>query len=145
MLLGAVVLNACKKDTTSSKGLLTMKVNGTTWTADNEVGAFISTANKLVVDGNFNGEVVTIGVTNVPGVGTFDMKTSGSLFSYDVAGNQDYLIASYVTKSHGTATITQMKSSNSVGTGVIGTFEGVAYNGNGDSVVITNGKFEDKN
>ncbi len=147
IILGAVAilfLGACKKETAGSKGLLSMKVDGTAWTATNEVGAFITSADKFVCDGSVNVEVLTFGVTNVTGLGTFPIVGSGSLLSYDVAGSQDYLIADYVANSHGTITITALNANNGVGTSVTGTFEGVAYNGSGDSVIITNGKFEDR-
>ena len=109
----AIILSACSKDNNNDKGLLSMDIDGVNWAASNQVGAFIQTStNKLVIDGSNSGVIVTMGINNVTGLGTYSLTaTSGDFLNYSDQNpnpNVDHNIMAYLPKSHGTLTITKL-------------------------------------
>ena len=147
--ISIIILSACSKENNSDKGLLSMDINGVNWAASNEVGAFIQTStNKLVIDGSNSGVILTMGINNVTGLGTYSLTAiSGDFLNYSDQNpnpNVDYNIMAYLPLSHGTLTITKLLENKSGFQGIEGTFSGVAYTGTGDSIIITNGKFRNR-
>lgn len=152
LFLVVMIVVSCNKEEDSQKGYFSMDVNGVNWTAKNEVGAFIQSSNKkLVISCNdLNKKHISIGMNDIEGVGTYDMNEfSGNLFSFydeNPSTRKSYNIwqpAGTTNRSHGTLTITNILSDKSGFKGIEGTFSGVAYSSDTDSIVITNGKFKD--
>jgi hypothetical protein len=147
-----VIASSCNKNNDNANGLLSMDVDGVKWEAKNKVGAFIlNSDNRITISGNdTDRKQVSIGLRNITGVGTYDMvayNDNAWLFiDENPSPNVTYSIwqpSVLPNKSHGILTITNILSNENGFTEVEGTFSGVAYRTDDDSVVITNGKFRD--
>jgi hypothetical protein len=169
LLTFIVAFTTCKKDgpstilpeaTQEGKNTMGMKVNGEVWTPYYPCGAFLNPCgamefsynktNNLLYNinlgssRNINGGKTTFGFYTVPNA---SISSSGNKYDSIYVTYTDYMVASGgwvdYSKSYnpkGKFIITKLDFAKEI---ISGTFEMTLYN-NGDSVVITDGRFDCK-
>ncbi len=121
---------------TTSSGSMTFKVDGSSKTAALTIATyFISSGNSIQISGQIgqigSQEGLSIMIQN-PAVGTFDVATNSTIFTYSVTATNYYMAT-----TTGTVTITAFTSSTVTGTF---SFTGDSFSGAGTKL-ITNGNF----
>ncbi len=144
MVLGAILLNGCKKDNEEKVLTLEMKVNGVRWVAaKNVAGLYNTSTNGINITGQTGDELVSVSRDNVTGNGTYAIP-SGNMNALVLKGGSvlPYTASSSKVKSHGSVTLlSQSSSAISYIKNIEADFSGVLYDSFGtDSVVITEGK-----
>ena len=155
-LFSIVLITSCKKSSSSSSsgsttnGSLSATVGSTSWTAKISGGSYIPSEEVLGVDGDeiVSGDTTVIildfeGVT-APGF-TVGSATATVLLNY-IDLKTGILYSSGVPllgPGHALATLNSWDSATNAQS-ISGTFSGVLYDANGDSLVISNGEFSEK-
>ena len=149
----AIVILAvsCKKDKNSGgisgQEILTMKVNGVDWIADDNASGFIlKTNNKAQFGGRkiATDEQITLNNVEVLSNGSYNINPTlfhNVSFLRDGAAPKIYQVKTSIPKSRFTFTITKTTEDN-LFIDIEGTFSGVLYASASDSVVITNGIYK---
>lgn len=150
----ASLFQSCKKDNNNNPGgstgqkILTMKVNGVDWVANDDLFGYTFTSNNFV---NISGkktasnEFLTIGNFEVPNVGTYIIApTVFNGIAYTKGGTtpKSYKVLVSIPSSKATLIVTKINTGTSITNNIEGTFSAVLYASPTDSVVITNGVFK---
>lgn len=147
ILLLSVVLFACQDDNTDGSSYVRMDINGTGWEADSNIYAILNTNNVTAIGGKKGPEVLVINLFHITSTGTYDIINSDSTdFTFMHVANgvtKLYHIGDAWPPSHGSVTITEINPGSTLHRYLKGSFSGVAYYDNQDSIVITNGAFMD--
>lgn len=144
MVLGAILLNGCKKDNVEKVLTLEMKINGVRWVAaKNVAGLYNTSTNGINITGQTGDELVSVSRDNVTGNGIYAIP-SGNMNALVLKGGSvlPYTASSSKVKSHGSVTLlSQSSSAISYIKNIEADFSGVLYDSFGtDSVVVTEGK-----
>ena len=146
---------SCKKDEkdnggggTSDPEVLSMKINGTDWVADDNLAGFIQKSNNKA---NFGGkktatnELLSVNNVEVLSNGTFTIDPTLTQNATFLSGSpaKTYSVKASIPSSRFTFTVTKT-SEESLFTKIKGTFSGVLYASASDSIVITNGVYNFK-
>jgi hypothetical protein len=144
MILAAVIgLSSCSNDddndNNGSGGSMTLKHDGTSWSASLAVAAANTNGVLSVTGSDMSANQCNVTLYNIPGTGTYDLGVSMSnpntgRWTQGLGQNDTY--TTMVGQGTGTCTITELTSSR-----VSGTFEFTGKNTLGNSVTITAGSF----
>lgn len=124
-----------------------LKFNGVSWLAVDGGTSYINTnTNTLAISGDNDTAVMTITLNDITTTGTYDLNTVGapglSFLLKTGSLSKNYSISAAKTKSSGTITINDLNPGPNFLTYIQGTFSGVAYYSDTDSIVISNGEFK---
>lgn len=146
-LLAATAIQSCKKEE-DTDDFVNMNINGTTWQS-NESKSFINKTSQLLsISASNEKGTLTITIPGADSIGTYNLfliNGNLGLTFLDKTRNPTklYSISNTFSKSHGTLSIKKINSGNNSSFYAEGTFSGVAYYSNTDSIVITNGNFQE--
>lgn len=156
-LFSIVLITSCKKSSSSSSsgsttnGSLSATVGSTSWTAKISQSSYIPSEEVLGVFGDeiVSGDTTTITLdfegVNAPGFTVVGSATATVLLNY-IDLKTGILYSSGVPllgPGHALATLNSWDSATNAQS-ISGTFSGVLYDANGDSLVISNGEFSEK-
>jgi hypothetical protein len=146
-LLSILFFSACKKSE-DTDDFVSMNINGSEWRDENGKTLINKNSGLLTVTGSTSKGTLTITVPNVTATGTFDMVLADGTpgFSYldkTTGTSKIYSISLSKPRSRGTITVTKINPGNNTSFYGEGTFSGVAFTTNNDSIVITNGVFQE--
>jgi len=138
----------CKKDDEENNdnpnnnnpvGSMSLKVDGTSWTASLAVVATNSGGLVTVTGSDSNAHQAQVTIYNVSGTGTYQLggsMTNPNMGRWTAGVNPEQTYTTSLGLGSGTVEITELTDTN-----VAGTFSFTAKNSNGDEVSITEGSF----
>lgn len=143
LVAGVIGMTSCKKedsgDGSGAGGTMTLKIDGSSWSASLKVAASYSGGVLSVTGSDSNAKQCNITLTNISGTGTFDIGGSmtnpnSGRWTQGLGTNDTYM--TQLGLGSGTCTITELSA-----TQVKGTFSFTAKNTPGIMVTITEGSF----
>ena len=111
---------------------MSAKVDGTAWAAGNNVDGTVFSSLKTITGTQGDGSSITLNLTNIFDLGTYDVEDGKFSGLYAESNNVDKI---YAAKS-GTVEITELS-----GNDISGTFSFVGENEGGSTMEITEGTF----
>lgn len=138
---------ACKKDGSLGDNYISMQINGAEWVIPEGASAFINRSSRLLaISGSNESGTLIINLPNADRIGTYNLAlsdgTTAFVFTQKNGGAfTNYSISRDNTRSRGTLVIQEVIGGRDGFSYAQGTFSGLAFSINGDSMVIENGKF----